>query len=262
MTQNQSCGCTPECPITWGTCHCGCSTPTRIAPQNSAERGWVRGQPVRYRRGHAPRNINHTLSDLDETRRTATCSLCGSVSIKRNGASGWRCHRGIIAKHRIVEVDEEARTGYCRACSSRVDLLRHTRDGWVCKPNKVKTAQAWRDANIERHREMNRAWRDANRDRIRSTHLAKKYGLTVEQYEAMIAGQGGVCAVCRQPPRPEHRGGMLHVDHDHETGVVRGALCASCNLLLGLAGDAVEVLRGAIEYLLQHQDLLPVAPAG
>jgi Recombination endonuclease VII len=52
----------------------------------------------------------------------------------------------------------------------------------------------------------------------------------------MLAAQGGVCAVCEKPD-PEH------VDHDHETGVVRGMLCFNCNQALGNARDDVEVLR-------------------
>ena len=54
--------------------------------------------------------------------------------------------------------------------------------------------------------------------------------MTLEDYERMFDAQGGVCAICGKP-RPEER--TLHVDHDHETGEIRGLLCFSCNNALG-----------------------------
>lgn len=60
--------------------------------------------------------------------------------------------------------------------------------------------------------------------------LRSVYGLTVEQYEAMIAAQNNLCAICGQPPSAKskyHR--KLALDHDHETGAVRGLLCHTCN---------------------------------
>ena len=61
----------------------------------------------------------------------------------------------------------------------------------------------------------------------------------------MIEAQGGTCAVCPGPPQ--------HVDHDHETGEVRGILCFNCNQALGNARDDVQVLRGLARYLELHE---------
>jgi len=74
--------------------------------------------------------------------------------------------------------------------------------------------------------------------------IKRKYHLTVEQYEALIRKQGGVCAVCKR-----HTGKHLHVDHDHATGKVRGLLCPTCNSALGHAKDSVSILEGLIKYL-------------
>ena len=60
----------------------------------------------------------------------------------------------------------------------------------------------------------------------RDKYLRKTYGLTERQYRAMVRVQGGVCAICWKPPK---LGTHLHVDHDHETGRVRGVLCWFCN---------------------------------
>jgi hypothetical protein len=58
----------------------------------------------------------------------------------------------------------------------------------------------------------------------------------------MLAEQEGSCKVCGMP-------GKLHVDHDHETGAVRGLLCGGCNHALGHAGDNPNVLEALANYL-------------
>lgn len=55
--------------------------------------------------------------------------------------------------------------------------------------------------------------------------LMIRYGLTTAQYDQMLDRQDGRCAICRRQPRTKR----LAVDHDHETGHVRGLLCDRCN---------------------------------
>lgn len=76
----------------------------------------------------------------------------------------------------------------------------------------------------------------------------KKYGLTLEQYDALLEAQGGVCAVCLEDRR-DRMGRRLHVDHDHETGRVRGLLCMRCNNAIGQAGESAATLRALADYL-------------
>lgn len=59
----------------------------------------------------------------------------------------------------------------------------------------------------------------------RNSALRSRYGITTEQYDEMLAEQAGVCAICGNPPKKRR----LYVDHDHDTGRVRGLLCAHCN---------------------------------
>lgn len=63
--------------------------------------------------------------------------------------------------------------------------------------------------------------------------LKLRYGLTREQYEQMLEDQGHACAICATPT-PGGRGNRFHVDHDHETGEVRGLLCWPCNTKLAV----------------------------
>lgn len=74
------------------------------------------------------------------------------------------------------------------------------------------------------------------------------YGVSLEQYEAMMAAQGGVCAICGTSDWPG-KDNRPHVDHCHETGKVRGILCGPCNNGLGNFGDDPARLRAAAAYL-------------
>lgn len=77
-------------------------------------------------------------------------------------------------------------------------------------------------------------------------------GLSLDEYRALFDAQDGLCAACGQPETKVHRNGTvirLAVDHDHETGAVRGLLCSRCNYSLGYARDDPEVLRQLIAYL-------------
>jgi len=60
----------------------------------------------------------------------------------------------------------------------------------------------------------------------RDLYLRRKYGMTLEDYYVLLEYQGGVCWLCKRPPRP---GENLTVDHDHISSRVRGLLCTYCN---------------------------------
>jgi hypothetical protein len=74
------------------------------------------------------------------------------------------------------------------------------------------------------------------------------YGITPEQYDAMLVEQKGCCAICRSSEWGG-KSGVPHVDHDHATGAVRGLLCAGCNHGLGHFADDPARLRAAIRYV-------------
>ena len=78
-------------------------------------------------------------------------------------------------------------------------------------------------------------------------HLRSRYGIDAEIYGAILAMQGGCCAICRADAK--QIGETLAVDHNHETGKVRGLLCSKCNRMLGCAIDRPEVLRAGADYL-------------
>lgn len=110
-----------------------------------------------------------------------------------------------------------------------------------------------REAVLERQRLAYPLKREQHRRSGKNRYLKRNYGLTLEKYEALLADQGGVCAVCRKPEwnvhPPSGRVISLAVDHDHTTGAVRGLLCRACNVALGQVGDDLHVLRRMIDYL-------------
>lgn len=78
--------------------------------------------------------------------------------------------------------------------------------------------------------------------------MARRYGLEPGEYDVLLAAQGGRCAICGNRPGRKR----LAVDHDHQTGEVRGLLCERDNhRLLGGAKDSLSILRRAVAYLEQ-----------
>lgn len=83
---------------------------------------------------------------------------------------------------------------------------------------------------------------------LRDWNLRTKYGITQSDFVAMLLEQDGLCAVCHGEPLQ----GVLHVDHDHATGKVRGLLCENCNRGLGLFQDNPHLLANAASYLTEN----------
>lgn len=111
--------------------------------------------------------------------------------------------------------------------------------------NAAKIAE-WRKENPKTNEE-----RAAKFD-YQAWHLKKKYGLSKEEYEEKLAAQGGGCEICGTK-EAGGQGNRFHVDHDHETGVIRGLLCNICNVGLGSFKDRVENLNRAMMYLLKYK---------
>lgn len=74
-----------------------------------------------------------------------------------------------------------------------------------------------------------------------------KFGLTPQVAEDMLLAQKDCCAICMRPLK-----GKEHLDHDHDTGLMREFLCGNCNAGLGMFKDSIRVLAQAIVYLEKH----------
>ena len=100
-------------------------------------------------------------------------------------------------------------------------------------------------ADKEKMRETRRRWHQTNPKKSREHRLRARFGITIEQYDAMAAEQEGKCAICKAHQK-------LEVDHDHATGKVRGLLCGFCNKALGGFREDQAVLLQAIGYLQRY----------
>ena len=81
--------------------------------------------------------------------------------------------------------------------------------------------------------------------------LKYKYDFSETEYSWFYSEQSGLCAICLSPERPTRTGKVraLSVDHNHDTGEIRGLLCRNCNVALGMLGDSQTRLQRALDYL-------------
>lgn len=92
--------------------------------------------------------------------------------------------------------------------------------------------------------------------RERDRNLRNRHGIGVEDYERMLAEQGGACAICDKTPSAEE---ILRIDHCHATGRIRGLLCNRCNLAIGyLRDDSAAAMRACL-YLAQPLGAAPMS---
>lgn len=83
-------------------------------------------------------------------------------------------------------------------------------------------------------------------------YLLRHYGIGVDEYNALLAAQGGLCAICKKPEILQAKTGellKLAVDHNHLTGEVRSLLCGKCNKGIGLFSEDPDLLHTAAIYL-------------
>jgi len=129
----------------------------------------------------------------------------------------------------------------------------------------AETKRLWREKNREKQNEQSKWRKRKNRqaDKIKrqseefkkkrkNNDLIRKFGINLQQYELILDQQGGKCAICNSHSCKSGR--KFAVDHNHETGQVRGLLCQNCNTALGRFQDSQELLLTAISYLQTHNN--------
>jgi Autographiviridae endonuclease VII len=169
----------------------------------------------------------------NERPRSVTHSYC--VECRREYYTTRRLRNPVDAPElpcpRCKEGIRDGYKAYCKKC--QVDYSRvHNRNNPV--QSKAKR-QRWIERNPEAHKKM-----------CRKGSLKRLYNMTLEDYDRMFAEQGGLCKMCRLPETARKH---LHVDHCHETNVVRGLLCTTCNTGIGSLRHSVTLLGRGIKYL-------------
>ena len=162
------------------------------------------------------------------------CSKCGAL-------------KPLSSYYRAGGNARDGLRGDCIPCNLATKAERHRLNP---EPARKRT-QEWRRANLERATANQQAFVASGGKRLadRKSYLKRKYGMTIDQYDAMLKAQGGGCFICTRPPREDI---SLHVDHDHSTGKVRGILCFRCNNALADFQENTQLLRKAVDYLAAH----------
>lgn len=133
---------------------------------------------------------------------------------------------------------------YCSNCKKQKNTESNRR--WYSNPKNKKKRNKYST-------EYARKWREENFRKYLNTWLNHRYGITLIDWISIYENQGGCCAICKKSfPNWETRGVIkrqIHLDHNHKTNAVRGLLCRSCNLAIGLLGDNPETVASALWYL-------------
>jgi Recombination endonuclease VII len=178
----------------------------------------------------------------------------------------WRELHPII--ERPLLVTEEGRL--CRTCNTRKPDSEFGKDprsknfrAWRCKECARAAHRRWADGNREHVRDTARASArksralEPSRSRlaVRKHNLKKKYGLSPEGAQSMLDAQDGKCGICElnisfTSDRVDTT--AAHIDHDHDTGKLRGVLCSMCNTAIGKLKDSPVILRSALAYLAKY----------
>ncbi len=149
-----------------------------------------------------------------------------------------RCH--IEQSIEVFYVEKMCKGGRRPVCAKCI--RKQQKERYAKNPEKGRTKQ----------REYNRLHPENNR----KCNLKKKYGITKEYYNLIFQQQGGVCLVCGKSETVMFRGKIkyLAVDHNHQTGKIRGLLCQKCNQALGLLGENPVIIKSLLGYLKECND--------
>lgn len=109
----------------------------------------------------------------------------------------------------------------------------------------IAGVKRWQQENKDHLHAYRREYRKGRKAEDRDAHLRRTFGITQADYDELLARQGGGCGICGKPPGKI----SLHVDHDHETGEIRGLLCVGCNNALGQFHDDPDLLALAADYV-------------
>lgn len=252
-----------------GLCACGCGQTTAVPTQTKADRGRIAGVPMTFVQGHNARGTKRTPR---APKVTLTCEVCATPfevyvskieAAKAKGANGPRfCSSACF---------ESTRTGpKCSKCGGPNTRGKRFRVCQTCidsSPGALAVERArrrlaecpegkrWCNTCDEflppgqfptRTAGVEHLCSSCKAKRMSSRHIARDFGIDDAQYDALLTGQGGVCAICQRPPKKVR----LHIDHNHKTGMIRGLLCSWCNhKLLSGARDSLDVLRNAVAYM-------------
>jgi hypothetical protein len=155
----------------------------------------------------------------------------------------------------VAKYARSGRASWCKSCMReyhREYRQRRIREQGPSAIKQLTYAEKVKRYGRERILDTKRKHYSSHREVWRAYTRYRKYGLTSEQFDELLARQKSACAVCRQQFSDELK---PCVDHDKYTGMVRGLLCDRCNVGIGCLKHDRQVLQGAMAYLWQAERL-------
>ena len=154
----------------------------------------------------------------------------------------------------------------CNKCGKELPLsdfyFHHKRNTQYneCKSCWSKGTKNWRQKNKRKCAEFTKKYRQKLKEKMsekewsdfhREINLMSKFNISPEEYNIIFEEQYGLCAICGKKETATRLGKIkkLAIDHDHETGQIRGLLCQRCNMAIGLFDEDTNKLKNAIKYL-------------
>jgi hypothetical protein len=175
-------------------------------------------------------NINQRLRRIDTDVAQDTTTLSTPQDLKKCSTCQERFPRTAFNKNRNTK---DGLQNQCRECSKD------------SRGKYLKTRRAYRQ-KLNRERYASEEGYRKHLDR----YFRYTYKISLVEYEALVTEQGGLCAICANPP---DEGKRLSVDHCHDSEQVRGLLCGNCNTGLGHFRDSPQLLNKAIHYLYEKK---------
>lgn len=216
--------------------------------------------------------------------RQYSCKPCAIAAARQRNLANPEAARAADRKY-SASARSKANRKARREGPQRDRILEQKRGSWArhgsryaarMREERKRDPERFREyyrTKYEQHREkileQNRQWRAGNLDTAERLRIWRNYGLTAEEFVGMINRQDGRCEICgvemhlaaRRMKNGATASGIC-IDHDHETGAVRGLLCGACNKALGFFKDNPKLLQAAIGYLKKYkQRPVPLTPA-
>lgn len=135
---------------------------------------------------------------------------------------------------------------WCKKCQASHTKQRYHSNLEVRKQAK-KAQDKYRLENKDKVLALNKEWYEKNPRKRKEYFIRFKFNLSLEEYDAILLSQNGLCAICRETEKTANR--SLAIDHCHKTGTIRGLLCGNCNQGIGKFKDDTSLLENAILYL-------------
>lgn len=211
-------------------------------------------------RKHGDRNEDQVYRSNDKSTRRGFRYKCKECTYAATIKRPCKIHGDVSIENRLA-------SGQCKLCSLAY----------------FKYSNEVRDNNRSEFNEKQRLKREANpelfaleykyryeksviikgKDALNEGNKARKFGLSIEEYQKIFSDQNNRCAICDRPETrifkdrisKEMKVAKLCLDHDHVSGKIRQLLCHDCNTGIGKFKDDIQNLQSAIEYLKRHEDL-------